>query len=381
MLGEFDAAEVACRLGVSRRRVIELTKSAGDFPRATLGPARYRLWPGDAIHDWAATHNDRGPMYSPPELPIVEARLHIPERMTPQMQAVFELAHAEAVALNHCGVDPNHLALALLHPECPGAARDVLESLGLRLEAVREAWLESMGDVADPHELEVKVAPAMWFALERAKLEALDLRDEEVTSEHVLLDLIEASDRQISDQDLAARLVTPGLLSEPSAALRLLWREGPPGPLALFMYPGGVEAGTVRSRALALTEDASIDFGPSPPPPAAQMSAIELRWHGMKPEFARSPIGHDPERRGPWGSGVFPDPEGGGSGIMQGNALLQYRIDRDGYPVRTTDGRPVHLLIDEEGNLVLDERGMPLQTVIATPPGSELRAYRLQDWH
>jgi hypothetical protein len=35
----------------------------------------------------------------------------------------------------------------------------------------------------------------------------------------------------------------------------------------------------------------------------------------------------------------------------------QYLIDRDGYPVLTTDGRPVHVVVDEDTVPVLDEHG------------------------
>src|SRR5215210_3841608 len=60
-----------------------------------------------------------------------------------------------------------------------------------------------------------------------------------------------------------------------------------------------------------------------------------------EPELAPSPAGHDPRRRRPWGSGVFELP-----GRPWSPANGQYTIDRDGYPVLTTDGRPVGHLED-----------------------------------
>jgi hypothetical protein len=48
----------------------------------------------------------------------------------------------------------------------------------------------------------------------------------------------------------------------------------------------------------------------------------------------------------------------------------QYFIDRDGYPVLTTDGHPVHIVVDEDTVPVLDEprrpnnpRGLTLPTL------------------
>lgn len=64
-----------------------------------------------------------------------------------------------------------------------------------------------------------------------------------------------------------------------------------------------------------------------------------------------------------------------GKTFTKGHALLQYRIDRDGYPVLTTDGRPLHSLIDEEGRAVLDEDGRPIDTVVDVPPGALMHAY------
>ena len=56
------------------------------------------------------------------------------------------------------------------------------------------------------------------------------------------------------------------------------------------------------------------------------------------------PAGHDPRRRRPWGSAVFEIP-----GRPWSPANGQYTIDRDGYPVLTSDGRPVGHLEDEAG--------------------------------
>lgn len=42
------------------------------------------------------------------------------------------------------------------------------------------------------------------------------------------------------------------------------------------------------------------------------------------------------------------DPDG--EAFRQELALRQYLVDRDGNPVLTTDGRPVHFLLDERGN-------------------------------
>ena len=80
--------------------------------------------------------------------------------------------------------------LGLLHPDCPGAARRVLESFGIRPEPFRQAFILSMGDPWDAKPTHTTLSPATQLTLERANFEAARLADAEVTSEHVLLALI-----------------------------------------------------------------------------------------------------------------------------------------------------------------------------------------------
>lgn len=370
------AGEVARLLGVSRRRVSELVASEAGFAGPTVGEGGYFVWPRESIDAWAASRSDGAPKYVPPICSVAEPRLFgSPELITPDLAEVFDLACEEARSLNHDGVTCDHLVLAFLRPNCPGAAGATLGSFGLTHGDARTAWTESMGDRFEPHDGDVAVAPATRFPFERAKLEALDLRDEHVSSEHLLLDLIDESPKRIVDRDLAECVLTPRVLSSPDLLWRVQSSKYPTQVLRQFFDPRGVGAAVVRDRVIALTEDATRQFEPLPEPPPAPKSP----WAGPEPQLALSPLGHHPERRRPWGSGVFSSPESPG-GIRRGRALLQYFIDRDGYPVLTTEGKPIHLLIDEDGNDVLDDDGYRQDAVIDVPPGSSAKAYRLEDW-
>jgi ATP-dependent Clp protease ATP-binding subunit ClpA len=99
-------------------------------------------------------------------------------------------AASEAQELNHPWIGDNHLVLGLLHPDCPGAARMVLESFGIRREPFRQAFIASMGDPWDDKPTHTMLPPATQLILERANFEAARVADTEVTSEHVLLALI-----------------------------------------------------------------------------------------------------------------------------------------------------------------------------------------------
>ena len=59
-------------------------------------------------------------------------------------------------------------------------------------------------------------------------------------------------------------------------------------------------------------------------------------------------------------------------------ALRQYFIDRDGHPVLTADGRPVHVLVNEHGDEVRDAEGRSIGPV-EIPPGCRVKARHERD--
>lgn len=328
---KIDAAEAARVLGVSRARVAELAASA-DFPPSETGPMGHRRWRRQAIIQLAATHPEQGSVRQPLDPQVAGG-------LAPRLDEILRLASAEAERLNHGWVGPDHLLLALLHRDCPGLARAALESSDISLEQIRQKLVESMGDPFDPSDRQLAVPPATPGVLERATLHATELEDDEVLSEHVLLAL--------TDQ----------------------WRGW---GVERLMEDRGVDPRGARERLVSLSD--GMLPAPKPPPPRTWPEPSAKRIpRPPEPELAPSPLGHDPHRRRPWGSGVFSTPEGGS--FMQGIALRQYRIDRDGYPILTTDGKPIHAPIDEEGRYILDEDGNPIDTVIEVPPGAHMRAY------
>jgi len=328
---EIDAAEAARVLGVSRARLIALASSS-DFPRSGRDAMGHRRWPRRAVIEWAAAHPELGPLRAASDASPAGG-------MAPRLDEVFRLACDEAERLNHTWVGPDHLLLALLHEDCPGLARAVLEWFGVTLEKIRNAWVESMGDPFDPSDKPFAVPPATYHVLERARLHASELEDDEVLSEHVLLALTD---------------------------------EGRSSSVQVLMEDEGVGAASARERLVA----ASDGMLPAPKPPAPRPwsePSPKRVPRPPEPELAPSPLGHDPRRRRPWGSGVFSTEDG--ETFKQGIALRQYRTDRDGYPILTTDGKPIHSLIDEDGRDVLDEDGNPIDTVVELPPGALMRAY------
>jgi hypothetical protein len=88
---------------------------------------------------------------------------------------VANLAGADAQALHHDWIGLEHLLAALVHPDCPGAARSVLASLGVTAERLRQARERSFVDPfepppapeppLDPEEAMGRVAPGLELAV------------------------------------------------------------------------------------------------------------------------------------------------------------------------------------------------------------------------
>jgi hypothetical protein len=322
------AAEAARLLGVSRRRVLEVAASAPDFPPTQTTPTGGRIWPRPAVLAWAAARPEPGPVFTGPEIP--------PHGWPPQVGQVVSCATDEAVALNHNGINLDHLVLGMLHPDCSGVARTVLESFGLRREALRQAFIDSMGDPFDIEPTHQSIPPATQLVLERANFEAARLADAEVASEHVLL-----------------------ALTSQWESLLASW----------FLGHYGISKDTVRQRVVEVTEGVTPVELPAPlEPPPRRYPAADL-------DLAPNPFGHDPRRRGPWSQMPFPvSPVPEGQPLRSGALARGYYRDRDGYPVLTTDGRPVHLVLDENAMPVRDAQGRLMFGPVEVPPGCEVTA-------
>jgi Clp amino terminal domain, pathogenicity island component len=334
MTERLSTAEAARVLGVTRSRVVELATSDPGFPPSQPSPAGGRAWPRAAVESWAAAHPDRGPLHRGPSIPEAGGR-------SAQVWTVANLAGEEAQAQNHTWIGPDHLLAALVHPDCPGAARAVLASLGVTAERLRQAHERSFIDPFEPTTGWRTVSPAFQLVLERANLEAVLLADAEVTSEHVLL----------------------ALASQWAADAR-----------AMALPPrGDLDPATVRRRVLDVTEGMAVPPPPAPEPPLDPEEAMGRVAPGL--ELAPTPDGKDPRRRMPWGSQVFMDAEGAPIKRADGLELRQYLVDRDSNPVLTSDGRPVHLVHDEHGKPVEDPDGQLLIVPVEIPEGSRLEPH------
>lgn len=317
---EVHAADVARVLGVGRGQVVELATAAG-FPAARATAGGHRIWSRAQIERWATVNADlcqaRSTNAPPPGMPGRD------------LEPIVDIAIAEARALHHRAVTVEHLLLALMHPQCPGCVRVVLEACGVSLDDARRRYVEALGDPFEPPVSgDVVLPPETHATLEHAALIAADLEDQPGGAEHLLL------------------------------ALMSRWPR-----VSYALAPVSVAA--VHGHLMAHTNGLLPASCPAPPHPCAPVSPKRVARQPL--ELLDSPAGHGPRRRKPWGSGVFEIP-----GKPWTPANGQYFVDRDGYPVLTRDGRPIHTLYDEYGRAILDEDGNTVLTPVEIPAGARV---------
>jgi hypothetical protein len=111
------------------------------------------------------------------------------ERFTNRARRVVVLAQEEARVLNHNYIGTEHLLLGLIH-EGEGVAAQVLESLGISLEAVRREVEEVVGEGTEAPTGHIPFTPRAKRVIELSLREALQLRCHYIGTEHILLGLI-----------------------------------------------------------------------------------------------------------------------------------------------------------------------------------------------
>jgi ATP-dependent Clp protease ATP-binding subunit ClpA len=111
------------------------------------------------------------------------------ERFTDRARRVVVLAQEEARLLNHDYVGTEHLLLGMI-AEGQGVAAKALESLGIRLEAVRAQVEEVIGQGQQAPSGHIPFTPRAKKVLELSLREAQQLGHDYVGTEHLLLGLV-----------------------------------------------------------------------------------------------------------------------------------------------------------------------------------------------
>lgn len=317
---------------MSRQRVSQLVASDSCFPAPEVELAAGRIWARQAIEEWVASNASMNkPEGGHPPASVLEG-------WPSDLRAIFDLAQRESMGLNHHWVGLDHLWLAILRPDCPGSASSILARRGLSVNRCRNDLIAALGDPFEGASSSQAVTTRLLLVMERARLRAEQLQDPEASSQHALLALAQ---------------------------------EGAECYISRRLSYYNIDLASIHELVLASTE-VQIDHARTTP--SIESNNVESLGTGTghSLSFASSPAGHDPTRRRPWGSGLFIRSDG--EPILQGEVLLQYFVDRDGYPIRTIDGRLVHVMVDEHGHAVLDAEHREILVPVEQPAGSALMA-------
>src|SRR4051794_901257 len=117
------------------------------------------------------------------------------DRFTIKSQEALQAAIALAAARKHAQVTPEHLLAVLLEQE-DGLVVPVLRKLGVTLESLRgdvNAYLDALPTLDRPDE--PATAPELLAIIRAAEQEMRDLKDEYISTEHLVLAMAAAEDR------------------------------------------------------------------------------------------------------------------------------------------------------------------------------------------
>jgi ATP-dependent Clp protease ATP-binding subunit ClpC len=111
------------------------------------------------------------------------------ERFTDRARRVVVLAQEEARLLNHNYIGTEHILLGLVHDD-EGVAAQALESLNIRLDAVRREVEQIIGQGGSPPSEQIPFTPRAKKVLELSLREAIQLGHNYIGTEHILLGLL-----------------------------------------------------------------------------------------------------------------------------------------------------------------------------------------------
>jgi ATP-dependent Clp protease ATP-binding subunit ClpB len=130
-------------------------------------------------------------------------------KLTIKSQAALEGAHQQAVARNHQTIEPEHVLFALLSdPE--GVVYPLLHQVGVTPKTVRDQVDQALDRIpkvyAEGQAADVRISPTTARLLEAAGAEAETLTDEYISTEHLLLAMVDigsAASRVLADAGLS----------------------------------------------------------------------------------------------------------------------------------------------------------------------------------
>lgn len=291
------AADVAELLGVTRQRVSQL-RADPTFPRTGIGYGRVGLWHRAGIECWAAAHRPGRP----------EAG----RRFVGEAGALLLAAERHARRLGLHWIDSGLFWLVVAEGEAGVSLRGTVESMGITSADI-EIELQRMRGSDERPKRSCRMNPHMQGFLASADKLAGRERRKRIRTLDVLLAFIDAKPQK-----------------DPHG------RPRPSDHLLDILQRRGLDLAELRARLVAATVD------PDRVPMFETRRLRTLRRRARKKpglDLAMNPLGYDPWTRHPWGA-AFARTRDGRHLKVDGEVWF-FKIDGDGFFIRSADGRPV----------------------------------------
>jgi predicted DNA-binding transcriptional regulator AlpA len=292
-----DTRDVAAMLGVSRQRVGQLVKDDPTFPRPFTVISGGRIWHIAGVQLWIAGHR-------PKVAPAAAGPFG--------QEAATLLRSAEALALEcqHGHVGNHHVWLVLARAEPGSLIHRTLATMGVDAAEFERAATFMFGSLADRPRSTARMNPHVQELFAAAARRATE------------------AGREVSVLDVAI-----GFIDKDER-----YRGRRRDPFLSYLERRGLEIVELRRRlaAVAADPDALATFE------QRSLTRRRPRRHSRRRDprldLAPNPLGHDPWELS-WGTvfGVRKD----GRGLVIDGEQWFFRIDGDGFFMRTRDGHPV----------------------------------------
>jgi hypothetical protein len=295
--GQFvGAREVAAMLGVTRQRVGQIVRDDRTFPVSATTISGGRLWYTPGIEIWIAAHRPGAPS-------------HATSRFGDEAAEILRAAEATALSSGDGYVGNLHFWLVIAEAVPRSLVRDVFGSLGVdRAELLRATGL-SRARPSTPSAAR-RMNPHIQRLLLHAR-EAAEALDRPVTALDTAIAFIDGDER---------------------------YRRHRSDPLLDYVERRGLDVGELRRRLEAVSIDPRLMATFEPRALTKRRPSFRRPRLPRGLAFAPNPLGHDPSTLS--SGAAFAVRRDGRSLVIDGEQWF-FRIDGDGFYVRTPDGHPV----------------------------------------
>jgi len=288
--------EVAGMLGVTRQRVGQIVRDDRSFPRRVTKVSGGLLWYTAGVEIWIAAHRPGAPG-------------HATNRFRDEAADALRSAESTALRRGDGYVGDLHVWWALAEVATSPSIADVFASLGVdRAELLRATGLS--GDGLDERSQALRMNPQIQSLLERAAASAA------------------AADRPVTACDIAVALI------DGDERVHRRRRDH----LLEYVERRGLDVAELRRRLVAAGDDPGSIATLEPRVLTKRRPVFRRPRRPAGLVLAPNPLGHDPETLS--SGAAFAMRKDGRSLVIEGEQWF-FRIDGDGFYVRTPEGFPV----------------------------------------